>query len=162
MKLKNFQMLVCLLFYIYSCNSQNYDKELSEIKYHQESYILHGFIKLYKEGYGNFPEELGEMEVFFNNNSFDYSGINKNNLNSFLTDPFSNEYYVYKATDNSFILYSVGPDGNNDNSKILTNEITSKNIEFKHLAEINGIGDILIYHYVDGKINNIFTDISNY
>jgi hypothetical protein len=55
----------------------------------------------YKQNMGNYPEDLNEL-------------IAADYLKELPIDPFSDKPLVYKKTDDSFVLYSLGPDFDDD------------------------------------------------
>ncbi len=150
---------ILVLLTIASCNSESEIRAYKEVNYHQESFILFDFLKYYKEDFGRYPVNLEELTALFEDKETDYSGVNHTNIISNITDPFSGENYKYVLfNENSFIMYSVGADGLDDNSDVFSQ---SDKFTFNHYDINSNKGDILIYHLENGEIINDFTNIEN-
>ncbi len=142
------------------CSTPNYKSEFNEIDYHLESHILFDLIKYYKVDFGEYPYELKDLKKLFKSDSINYSGLNSLNLFSNIKDPFVSDSYRYVVLDeNSFILYSVGPDGVDNNTAVMDNYSKTGNIAFEHYDQKSSTGDILIYHLENNKIINDFTKL---
>ena len=61
-------------------------------------------LKRYKDQNGNWPERLGEIKPFIQEQEV-------------LVDPQNNGSFVYKRTENGFTLYSKGPNNKDENGK---------------------------------------------
>lgn len=159
----NFSKIIILIFTLttINCSDQNNKRAYQKIDYDQEGFILFDFLKYYKEDFDSYPVSLEEVSKLFSIDTIDYSGVNKSNIKANIRDPFSEQNYKYVLLDErSFILYSVGQDGIDNNSNVLEKYKKSGKINFFHYDKSSSNGDILIYHLKNGEIINDFTDVS--
>ena len=71
---------------------------------------LDAALRLYRERHGKHPDALSALVPEF--------------FSSVPLDPFTGRPFIYKPLTNSYLLYSVGPDGVDDGGKPLTKQIT--------------------------------------
>lgn len=156
--MKKVYILIILSSIFDSCSTKSYKSEFNEIDYHLESHILFDLIQYYKVDFGKYPDELRDLKKLFKSDSINYSGFKSSNLISNIKDPFVRDSYRYVVlNESSFILYSVGPDGVDNNTTVKEHYSQTGNIAFKHYDRKSLIGDILIYHLENNKIINDFT-----
>lgn len=143
-------LVVLQLIVFVSCsNSTNEKSKLEIVNNHIENYVLMDIILNYKDQNSKFPNNLEQIIGMYRNGESIF-GFNANSIEEYMKDPFSEDFLKYYSFDeNSFILYSVGPDGNDDNM--------DKLMGYKNLSEIKRLfneyndtkvtGDLLIYFY---------------
>ncbi len=154
--------MLAVLLLLNCSSSQDKQSSYEEIEFYQESSLLFDFLNYYKEDFGEYPNDLQQLIKLFKDDT-DYSGVTKSNIKSNITDPFSGMNYKYVLiNDNSFILYSVGPDGLDDNTDIINEFMKSGKVVFRHFDRDVSKGDILIHHLENGEVVNDFTDVSNW
>lgn len=152
--MRAYVLFFLLLVFSDPCEGQSFKASYEEISYHQESFILFDLIMYYHEDFGSYPEKLNDIVLLFEFDSIDYSGIKKSNIKANLKDPFSGKNFRYILLgDSSFILYSVGADGFDDNEDMLRYYEKFDSFQFRHFDLKSFDGDLLIYTYGRWKNN---------
>lgn len=144
-----FLIVLILLSLLSSCQSKS-DEKLSKeeiINNHIKNVILRDIILIYKDKYGELPETLTDVIRMYEKGANEF-GLDKESIKLYIQDPYSksrNNLIYKKLSNKKFIIYSVGPDGANDN-KINTRPLQHNN-EFQKYDPNSNKGDFLIYLY---------------
>jgi len=119
---------------------------------HIQNDVLEDIILTYKDVYGELPSNLNDLIKLYKegNQSF---GFDSASISNYIIDPFSDKpLRYYKLSSASFIVYSVGPDGLDDNSEKINRFKGGglENLDFTSLdSNTPPKGDILIYYHVE-------------
>ncbi len=138
--------------FISSCqkpNSENQALTPAEIvQQHRENQVLLDVILIYIDNYGNAPDELSDLIEMYATGINSY-GFDEEGIKAYIQDPFSSEggnYGYFKNSNGDFLLYSIGPDGKDDNLSMSTLD------QFDQFDSVENSGDILIYLFKANEV----------